>query len=405
MNICVIGQGYVGLPIAIQAATAGHKVYGFDIDSVKIEKLKLGVTTSPEVSGDKILALQKSNKISFITELSDNLSIEVFIIAVPTPLNEKREPELIMLENACLTIAKFVQSESLIINESTSYIGTLRNFIYPLIKNNSSAINLKYAVAPERIDPGNNIWHLENTPRVISGLSETAINQAVTLYSSFCSKIYQVDKPETAEAAKLIENTFRQVNIALVNELSEVASKFNFSLHDAITAAATKPFGFMPFFPSIGVGGHCIPVDPAYLSFSARQVGIESKFIDLANATNLLMPNKIVSRIESQLNVKLSGMKVQVVGIAYKPGTSDIRESPALEFIKILESKGSHVTYHDPFVNQWNHLSSEPLSSDIDLGIIVTPHDQIDFSIWKKSNTNVLDLSANARNYGWPKFL
>ena len=405
MNICVIGQGYVGLPIAIEAAIAGHKVYGFDIDSVKIEKLKLGVTTSPEVSKDQILAFQKSNKISFITELSESLSIEVFIIAVPTPLNEKREPELIMLKNACLTIAEFVQSESLIINESTSYIGTLRNFIYPLIENNTSAINLKYAVAPERIDPGNNIWHLENTPRVISGLSEAAINQAVTLYSSFCSSIHQVDKPETAEAAKLIENTFRQVNIALVNELSEVASKFNFSLHDAITAAATKPFGFMPFFPSIGVGGHCIPVDPAYLSFSARQVGVESKFIDLANATNLLMPNKIVSRIESQLNLELSGMKIQVVGIAYKPGTSDVRESPALEFIKILESKGSHVTYHDPFVDYWNHLSSEPLSSDIDLGIIVTPHDQIDFSIWRKANTNVLDLSANAKNYGWPKFL
>jgi UDP-N-acetyl-D-glucosamine dehydrogenase len=405
MNICVIGQGYVGLPISIQAATAGHKVYGFDIDSVKIEKLKLGITTSPEVSQDKILALQKSNKISFITELADNLSIEVFVIAVPTPLNEKREPELIMLENACRTIAKFAQSESLIINESTSYIGTLRNFIYPLINDNTIAINLKYAVAPERIDPGNIIWNLENTPRIVSGLSEAAINQAVIFYRSFCSKIHQVEKPEIAEAAKLIENTFRQVNIALVNELSEVAGKFNFSLHDAINAAATKPFGFLPFFPGIGVGGHCIPVDPVYLSFSARQVGVESKVIDLANATNLLIPTKIVSRIESQLNIELSGMKIQVAGIAYKLGISDIRESPALEFIKILESKGSHVTYHDPFVSQWNHLSSEPLSSDIDLGIIVTPHDQIDFSIWKKANTNVLDLSTGAKNYGWPKFL
>jgi UDP-N-acetyl-D-glucosamine dehydrogenase len=405
MNICVIGQGYVGLPISIQAASAGHKVYGYDTDPIKIEKLKSGITTSPEVSQDKILALQKSNKLSFISDLADELLIEVFIIAVPTPLNEKHEPELSMLENACLTIAKFIQSESLVISESTSFIGTLRNFIYPLIKNNTSAINLKYAVAPERIDPGNNIWRLENTPRVISGLSEDAINQAVTFYSTFCSKIHQVDKPEIAEAAKLIENTFRQVNIALVNELSEVAGKFNFSLHDAINAAATKPFGFMPFFPSIGVGGHCIPVDPAYLSYSARQVGIESKFIDLANYTNLLMTTRIASRIESQLNVKLAGMKIQVVGIAYKPGVSDIRESPALEFIKVLESKGSHVTYHDPFVSKWNHLSSQPLSLDIDLGIIVTPHEQIDFSIWKIAKINVLDLSANAVNYGWPKFL
>jgi UDP-N-acetyl-D-glucosamine dehydrogenase len=312
MNICVIGQGYVGLPISIKAASAGHKVCGFDIDLSKIEQLKLGISTSPEVNSDQILALQKSNQLSFVTELVENLSIEVFIIAVPTPLNERREPELKMLENACLTIAKFIQSESLIINESTSYIGTLRNFIYPLIEKNSSAKNLTYAVAPERIDPGNNTWQLENTPRIISGLNEVAINQAVNLYSTFCSRIHRVDKPEIAEAAKLIENTFRQVNIALVNELSEVASKFDFSLHDAIDAAATKPFGFMPFYPSIGVGGHCIPVDPAYLSFSARQVGVESKFIDLANATNLLMPAKVVARIETYLKHKLNGMKIQI---------------------------------------------------------------------------------------------
>ena len=405
MNICVIGQGYVGLPVSIKAATAGHKVYGFDIDLPKIEQLKLGMSTSPEVSKNQILTLQKSNQISFITELTNNLSIEVFIIAVPTPLNEYREPDLKMLENACLNIAKFIQSDSLIINESTSHIGTLRNFIYPLIENNSSSMNLRYAVAPERIDPGNKIWHLENTPRIISGLSEAAIDQAVNLYSTFCTQIHQVDKPEIAEAAKLIENTFRQVNIALVNELSEVASKFDFSLHDAINAAATKPFGFMPFYPSIGVGGHCIPVDPAYLSYSARQVGVESKFIDLANATNLNMPAKVVSRIESQLKIKLNGIKIQIAGIAYKAGISDIRESPALELIKVLEAKGSQVTYHDPLVSNWKHLYSEPLRTDIDLGIILTPHVQIDFSIWKESGTKVIDLSLSSNNYGWPKFL
>lgn len=405
MNICVIGQGYVGLPISVKAATAGHKVYGFDIDAPKIEQLKLGISSSPEVTKDQILALQKSNQISFITELEDNYSIDVYIIAVPTPLNNHREPDLKMLENACLTVAEFVQSDTLIVNESTSYIGTLRNFIYPLIKNNTSAINLRYAVAPERIDPGNNVWHLENTPRIISGLDKTSIDQAVKFYGTFCAQIHQVDKPEIAEAAKLIENTFRQVNIALVNELSAVASKFDFSLHDAINAAATKPFGFMPFYPSIGVGGHCIPVDPAYLSYSAKLVGVESKFIDLANATNLNMPSKVVSRIESQLNNKMNGRKIQIAGIAYKTGVSDIRESPALELIKVLESKGSQVIYHDPLVSNWNHLSSEPLRADIDLGIIVTPHTQIDFSIWKDSGTKVIDLSLSSNNYGWPKFL
>ena len=405
MNICVIGQGYVGLPISIKAASAGHKVYGFDIDLPKIEQLKLGISTSPEVTKDQILSLQRSNQISFITELEDDLSIEVFIIAVPTPLNEYRQPEMKMLERACLTVAKVVRSDTLIINESTSYIGTLRNFIYPLIENNSSSINLRFAVAPERIDPGNNVWHLENTPRVISGLDKIAIDQAVRFYSSFCTQVHQVDKPEIAEAAKLIENTFRQVNIALVNELSEVASKFDFSLHDAINAAATKPFGFMPFYPSIGVGGHCIPVDPAYLSYSAKLVGVESKFIDLANTTNLNMPAKVVSRIESELNTKMSGLKIQIAGIAYKTGIPDIRESPALELITVLESKGSQVTYHDPLVNNWKHLYSEPLRTDIDLGIIVTPHAQIDFSIWKEYRTKVIDLSLSSVNYGWSKFL
>jgi len=405
MNICIVGQGYVGLPISIQAATAGHKVYGFDIDSAKIEKLKQGLTTSPEVNKEQILQLQKSKKITFITELVDELSIEVFIIAVPTPLDINREPDLRMLEEACLTIAKFIQSDALIINESTSFIGTLRNFINPLVQNNSSSKNLMYAVAPERIDPGNATWRVDNTPRVISGLSTEAINKAVNLYSTFCSKVHIVDKPEIAEAAKLIENTFRQVNIALINELSEVAGKFNFSLHDAIRAAATKPFGFMPFYPSIGVGGHCIPVDPAYLSYSARQVGSGSKFIDLANSINLHMPAKIVSRIESQLGVNLNGLQIQIAGIAYKPGISDIRESPALELIKVLESKGSKVTYFDPLVSNWSHLSSEPLSSNIDLGIIITPHEQIDFSVWKKAGCKVIDLSLSSKNFGWPKFL
>ena len=405
MNICIVGQGYVGLPISIQAATAGHKVYGFDIDSAKIEKLKQGLTTSPEVNKEQILQLQKSEKIIFITELVDELSIEVFIIAVPTPLDINREPDLRMLEEACLTIAKFIQSDALIINESTSFIGTLRNFINPLVQNNSSSKNLMYAVAPERIDPGNATWRVDNTPRVISGLSTEAINKAVNLYSTFCSKVHIVDKPEIAEAAKLIENTFRQVNIALVNELSEVAGKFNFSLHDAIRAAATKPFGFMPFYPGIGVGGHCIPVDPAYLSYSARQVGSESKFIELANSINLYMPTKIVSRIESQLGVNLTGLQIQIAGIAYKPGVSDIRESPALELIKVLESKGSKVTYFDPLVSNWGHLSSEPLSSNIDLGVIITPHEQIDFSVWKKAGCKVIDLSLSSKNFGWPKFL
>jgi UDP-N-acetyl-D-glucosamine dehydrogenase len=405
MNICVIGQGYVGLPIAIEAATAGHRVFGLDIDIFKIAELKSGVTDSPQVSRSQILDLQSDDRIIFITELSQNLPIDAFIIAVPTPLDESRKPDLRMLKAACMTIAKFVKSNVIIINESTSYIGTLRNFIKPLIESNSNADNLKFAVAPERIDPGNTKWQLRNTPRIISGLDKSALSQAVEIYSSFCSKIFKVDKPEVAEAAKLIENTFRQVNIALVNELSEISEKYNFSLFEAIEAAGTKPFGFMPFYPGIGVGGHCIPVDPTYLDYSGAIVGTNSKFIELANIINLTMPEKIVSRIESRLNINLAGKKIQLVGIAYKSGISDIRESPAIDLIEILESKGAHVIYFDPLVNSWRHLSSEPLNPNIDLGLIINPPKKINFEIWKKAEVKVLDLSSSRENYGWSKFL
>ena len=405
MIICVVGQGYVGLPIAIHAANAGHTVYGLDTDINKIKQLKLGLTSSPEVSREHLLDLQSQDKIRFVTNLEANLSIEIFVIAVPTPLDKEREPDLSMLKSACEIIAINAQSNSLIINESTSFIGTLRSFIRPSIEKNTSAENLKYAVAPERIDPGNNNWNIKNTPRVISGLSQSATDAAADFYGSFCTQIYKVDKPEIAEAAKLIENTFRQVNIALVNELSEIANKYDFALSDAIQAASTKPFGFMPFYPSIGVGGHCIPIDPSYLSYSAKVVGIESKFIDLANAINLSMPLKVVTQIESQLGLSLKGIKVQIVGIAYKPDISDTRESPALELMRVLELKGAHVTYYDPFVNRWDKLISQPLSADIDIGLIVTPHSQIDFSTWKKADVKVLDLSANSNDYGWPKFL
>jgi UDP-N-acetyl-D-glucosamine dehydrogenase len=208
-----------------------------------------------------------------------------------------------------------------------------------------------------------------------------------------------------AEAANLFENTFRQVNIALVNELSNIANSIGFSTHETIKAAATKPFGFMPFFPSIGVGGHCIPVDPSYLAFSAEAVGADAKFINLANITNSSMPKIVAERIKIILEGDLRGKKIQIAGITYKPNISDLRESPALDLIKELKSLGASVSWHDPFVSKYSDQQSAELNSDIDLGLIITPHDQIDFAIWKKFDVKVLDLSANSKNYGWPKFL
>ena len=405
MRITVVGQGYVGLPISVCAAEAGHTVFGFDIDQEKISKLKLGITDSPEVSIDRLLDLQLKNNIKFSSSINDGSGSSIFIIAVPTPLNSQQKPDLSFLTSACELIAQVVGPSSLIINESTSYIGTLRDLIKPIIDKLSGLLDLNYAVAPERIDPGNKVWNIKNTPRNVAGLTTVATQQTADFYTSFCDSVNVVSSPEVAECAKLFENTFRQVNIALVNELSEVANKLNFSTHETIMAAATKPFGFMPFYPSVGVGGHCIPVDPSYLSYSAEMAGIDAKFIKLANQVNSAMPKIIKERIKDYLGGNLRGKQVQIAGISYKPDISDLRESPALDLIKELEIAGAIVSWHDPYIDEYNGKQSEALSSEIDLGLIVTPHSQINFSIWEKTNVKVIDLSANSNNYGWPKFL
>ena len=404
-NVIVVGQGYVGLPLSINAAKAGYKVYGFDINSNKVKQLQEGITESPEVKKTDLIKLQKLGKIQFTNTIPKLNHRSIVVIAVPTPLDSSRNPDLSMLNKACELIADVIVNGSLLINESTSYIGTLRDLIKPKIEKLSSAKDIMYAVAPERIDPGNTAWNLYNTPRVISGLDDASINCAVKFYSMFCKKLHIVSSPEVAEATKLFENTFRQVNIALVNEFSNIAKSTGFSTYEAIQAASTKPFGFMPFFPSIGVGGHCIPVDPSYLSFSADSVGIQANFIHLANQTNSSRPREIANRIATFMGGNLSNVKIQLAGIAYKLNIADLRESPALNLIAELEALGASVSWHDPYIDEYKNYNSIELKSDIDLGLIVTPHDNIDFSIWKKSKIKVLDLSTGSKNFGWPKFL
>jgi UDP-N-acetyl-D-glucosamine dehydrogenase len=404
-NVIVVGQGYVGLPLVVNAAKSGFKVYGFDISNKKIDELKKGLTDSPEVNKSELLRLQKKGKIEFTSTIPKLDSPSIIVIAVPTPLDSNRNPDLTMLTNACTLVAKIIVDNSLVINESTSYIGTLRNLIKPTISQLSTATNILYAVAPERIDPGNIKWSFKNTPRVIAGLNQVATQATIDFYSRFCKSLHTAPEPEVAEAAKLFENTFRQVNIALVNELSNIANAMGFSTQATIKAASTKPFGFMPFYPSIGVGGHCIPVDPSYLAFSAESVGIEAKFINLANLTNSSMPKIIAERIRVVLGGDLGGKKIQIAGIAYKPNISDIRESPAIELMKELKDYGAQVTWSDPYVKEYNSQSSKELDVNIDLGLIITPHEKISFSIWRNAKTKVLDLSANSSYYGWPKFL
>lgn len=405
MHVYIIGQGYVGLPLAVKAAESGNSVYGYDINKEKISNLNLGITDSPEVTKEEILRLKSEGNLQFVSELPKIEGSAIFVIAVPTPLDSNHRPDLSMLKSACETVAEVITDESLVINESTSYIGTLRSLIKPLIDEKSGFKALLYAVAPERIDPGNKSWNMANTPRIVSGLTKEASRQALEFYRLFCKNLNEVSSPEVAEAAKLFENTFRQINIALVNEFSEIAAAYKFSTHEAISAASTKPFGYMAFYPSIGVGGHCIPVDPSYLSYSAELVKKETKFINLANEINLSMPELIANKISKELGGNLVGKRVQLAGIAYKPNVGDLRESPALVLIKELKGLGATVTWFDPLVVELHSEKSVPLDPGVDLGLIVTPHDTIDLSVWKQNGTKVFDLSANSINYGWPKFL
>jgi UDP-N-acetyl-D-glucosamine dehydrogenase len=404
MKVGVIGQGYVGLNIAIGAANVGHEVHGIDIDPLLISNLSNGLTFIPGITHKKIIDLIQSNNYKPTVNFEELSSCSIVIIAVPTPLNESRNPDLSFLESVSEKIGMYLRQETLIINESTSYPGTLRNLIKPLI-DSKSKISHQYASAPERIDPGNKQWNLSNTPRILGGLSDEATNKALQFYSSFCSSVNVVSSPEVAEAAKLFENTFRQINIALANEFSIISSALGFSTNEAIIAASTKPFGFMPFFPSIGVGGHCIPVDPSYLSHAANQVGVRANFIELANSTNLNMVKHVAEKISSYLKKPLQNLKIQIIGIAYKPGVSDLRESPALNLIRELRSRGAEVIWNDPLVVEWNGEYSSPVDTSIDLGILVNPFNSSDLKVWLDAGTKVIDLSANSFDYGWPKFL
>jgi UDP-N-acetyl-D-glucosamine dehydrogenase len=325
---------------------------------------------------------------------------DVAIIAVPTPLNSKREPDVSFVESASEILGKNLSKGALIINESTSYPGTLRSIIVPAVENYSPAgVKHEFAISPERVDPGNKNWKIKNTPRLYAGLTPEAARQTKDFYSTFCDTIIELSSPETAEAAKLFENTFRQVNIALVNEFSLICHKLGINVHEVLDGAATKPYGFMKFSPGIGVGGHCIPVDPTFLSFAANKAGADSKFIDLANEVNFKMPKKIIEELSDRRNEKIEGKTILIVGISYKSNIADIRESPTLRLIEELRSKGNQVYWHDPLVQTWNGESSLDLHdiSKMDFTIISILHDAIDREIIIKSKTEVYDLTGTVK--------
>jgi UDP-N-acetyl-D-glucosamine dehydrogenase len=380
MRVAIIGQGYVGLTIAVDAAKAGNTVVGFDINPTLVDQLNAGTSHIEGVSDSELAALIGAGAYKAITDASALDGCEVIVIAVPTPLDEKRNPDLSFVHDAADLIAKNVKTAALIVNESTSYPGTLRKEIAARI----TGLDHLFVSSPERVDPGNTQWGTKDTPRLIGGLTPAAVTKAREFYSSFCDSIIEVSSPEVAEAAKIFENTFRQVNIALVNEFAQISDALGISSREVIEAAATKPYGFMPFSPGPGVGGHCIPVDPSYLAHVANQVGVPATFIKRANEVNLAMPAYVVKRVVAGSGGSISGKSVVVVGVSYKANIADTRETPAATVIDLLREQGANVVWHDDLVGSWRGESSTSLGSH-DIAVVVTKHDGVSDAAIKAS--------------------
>lgn len=380
MRVAIIGQGYVGLTIAVGAASAGHTVVGFDVNKALVDQLNQGHSHIEGISDIDVNRLIDLGAYKASTDPSTLEGSDVIVIAVPTPLDEKRNPDLSYVHDAAALIEKNVKTSALIVNESTSYPGTLRKEIAARI----TGIEHLFASSPERVDPGNTEWGTKNTPRLIGGLTPAAVAKAREFYGSFCDSIIEVSSPEVAEAAKIFENTFRQVNIALVNEFAQISDALGISSREVIEAAATKPYGFMPFSPGPGVGGHCIPVDPIYLAHIANQVGVPATFIQRANEVNLAMPAYVVKRVVSSAGGSIAGKSIIVVGVSYKANVADTRETPAAAVIDLLRAQGATVVWHDDLVGTWRGESSAPLAPH-DIATIVTKHDGVSEAVIKSS--------------------
>ena len=395
MKVAIIGQGYVGLTISVFAAEH-HNVVGFDMNQGVVDTLNSGHSHIEGVASSDLAKWIAAGKYKATTVAADITGSDVVVIAVPTPLTADRKPDLAFVEAACKTIGENLKTSALIINESTSFPGTVRNLIKPLIEKISGGVEHMYAVSPERVDPGRVDWDQKNTPRLYAGLTPKASSAVRKFYSTFCDNLVEVSSPEVAEAAKLFENTFRQVNIALVNEFAQIAHALGISVYETLDAAATKPYGFMKFMPSAGVGGHCIPVDPSYLADTAARVGVPATFIERANEVNLEMAAYVVGRVAKDNGGSLSGKKVQVVGVAYKPNVADTRETPAELVIVELKKAGAVVTWHDPVVKSWHGAQSSDLGGS-EIAVVVTMHDVVSSDAVLASAPYVFDTTGKVK--------
>ena len=395
-KVAVIGQGYVGLTIS-KFASKVHNVVGFDVSVSLVNQLNAGKSHIEGVASSDLQRLIEAG--NYVATLSGALlaGSEIVVIAVPTPLDANRTPDLTYIDSACKIIAENLTGPALIINESTSFPGTIRNYIKPTIeKYSKQKIDHQYAISPERVDPGREDFNQVNTPRLYAGLTPEATARTREFYSTFCDNLVEVSSPEVAEAAKLFENTFRQVNIALVNELAQISHALGIDVRETLDAAGTKPYGFMKFQPSAGVGGHCIPVDPSYLADVAEKAGVTATFIQRANEVNLQMPKYIAGRVAKDHGGSIKGKKVLIVGVAYKPNVADTRETPAELLIDALEELGAVVSWSDPVVGSWHGKESAGLNG-AEIAVVVTKHDVVSAEDILKSAPYVFDTTGKVK--------
>ncbi|HWX74146.1 MAG TPA: nucleotide sugar dehydrogenase [Solirubrobacteraceae bacterium] len=404
-TVGIIGLGYVGLPLAVAFAREGCEVIGVDTDARKIEAIAAGDSYIEDVSSEALREV--AERLNATTRYARLAKADAVLICVPTPLSPNREPDLGPLLESTRALAEVLQAEQLVVLESTTYPGTTRERVAPLLEESGLAAGRDFnlAFSPERVDPGRTDFTLRNTPKVIGGLTAACAERAEALYGLVCDELVRVSSPEAAELTKLLENIFRSVNIALVNELAMLTDRMGIDVWEVIEAAATKPYGFMRFEPGPGMGGHCLPVDPFYLTWRAREFDIATEFIELAGKVNQQMPYHCVAKVQRALNDaghSLKGARVGVIGVAYKPGVGDLRESPALKIITLLKGAGAEVSYHDPHVPVLSELSlsARPLDellADSDLVLIVTAHPGVDHAQIAKRSRLVVDLRGVTR--------
>jgi UDP-N-acetyl-D-glucosamine dehydrogenase len=411
VSIGIVGLGYVGLPLAVAFAEAGEQVVGVDVDHARVAMLTEGQSPIEDVSDERLGAVLDS--ILFTTRPVELHETEAILVCVPTPLTRNREPNLGPLQSAASALASVVKRDQLIVLESTTFPGTTRDHMVPLLEESGLRAGEDFALAfsPERVDPGRTDHTLRTTPKVVGGLTPACTERAVAVYARVCDHVLPVSTPEVAELSKLLENIFRSVNIALVNELAILADRMDIDIWEVIEAAATKPYGFMRFDPGPGMGGHCLPVDPFYLAWKAREYDLSTEFIELAGKVNQHMPYHCMDKIERTLNdahKPVRGSRVLVLGVSYKGGVGDIRESPALKIIQLLLKRGADVRYHDPHVPELaeHGLRDMPLDEaleGIDLAVIVTAHPSVDHGRVVERAPQVLDLRGSTRHLGVPQ--